>query len=210
MVTSTSDERPSSDVTVNGNVERLVQIQQMQGDIHFMSDDLVAKLASAIDAQRRVDTGDQSVRRMVARSLSLLRSKGVLYASLDAETWMAVFPSLKELRTSLAAASAELSTGGPDSISSLIDLMVTALRDYLVRYEASFERHMYRNGRNNWDWHDQFSWPDLRYAAADMLTLRELLVGAIDPLNSYVRGGDAVEWDPKSYSRRWEIDDGDK
>src|SRR5689334_6311921 len=107
MATNPSDGRRDN-VTVNGNVEQLVQIQDVHGDVHLMTDKIVEKLAVAIDAQRGVDLSDRRTREAVSRSLSLLRSRGVLYAGLDDESWVGVFMSLKDLRNSLAEASAEL------------------------------------------------------------------------------------------------------
>jgi hypothetical protein len=203
MTEKLPSERPD-DVTVNGNVEQLVQIQAVHGDVHLMTDEIMEKLATAISAQRSVDLSDRRTREAVSRSLSLLRSRGVLYAEMDHEVWTAVFASLKDLRNSLADASAELTVSGPESVSSLLQLMATALRDYLIRYEAGFEAHMNRSdsGRN---WHDQFTWRQRIAAGTDLLVLRRLLVAAIDPLNSYAASGEAVEWDPRSYIREWEL-----
>lgn len=203
MATNPSGGRQNN-VTVNGNVEKLVQIQDIHGDVHLMTDEIVEKLAIAIDAQRGVDLSDRRTREAVSRSLSLLRSRGVLYAGLDDESWVGVFMSLKDLRNSLAEASAELMPTGPESISSVLQLMTTALRDYLVTYEASFNSHMnYPSG--NWDWHDQFTWPDLEAAGTDLLLLRRLLVAAIEPLNSYATTGEVVDWDPNSFHREQEL-----
>jgi hypothetical protein len=193
-----------SHVTVNGNVEQLVQIQDIHGNLHLMTDEIVEKLAIAIAAQRGVDLSDRRTREAVARSLSLLRSRGVLYADLDHESWVGVFRSLKDLRNSLAEASAELMTMGPASVSSLLQLMTTAVRDYLILYETSFNSHMnYPSG--DWNWHDQFTWPELEAAGTDLLLLRRLLVAAIEPLNSYAATGEAVNWDPKTYNREQEL-----
>jgi hypothetical protein len=193
-----------NDVTVNGNVGQLVQIQDVHGDVHLLTDEIVEKLAIAIDAQRSVNLSDRRTREAVSRSLSLLRSRGVLYAGLDDENWIGVFSSLKDLRNSLAEASAELMTTGPASVSSLLQLMTTALRDYLILYEARFNSHMnYPSG--NWNWHDQFTWPDLQAAGTDLVLLRRLLVAAIEPLNSYATAGEVVDWDPNSYMREFEL-----
>jgi hypothetical protein len=203
MATNSSGEQQNH-VTVNGNVEQLVQIQDVRGDVHLITGEIAEKLAIAINAQRGVDLSDRRTRRAVSRSLAMLRSRGVLYAGLDDENWIGVFMSLKDLRNSLAEASAELMPTGPASVSSLLQLMTTALRDYLVSYEASFNSHMnYPNG--NWDWHDQFTWPDLEAAGTDLMLLRRLLVAAIEPLNSYATAGEVVEWDPSSEMREWEL-----
>src|SRR5689334_9779714 len=103
MATNSSSEHQNH-VTVNGNVEQLVQIQDVRGDVHLMTSEIAEKLAIAVNAQRGVDLSDRRTREAVSRSLALLRSRGVLYAGLDHESWVGVFMSLKDLRNGLAEA----------------------------------------------------------------------------------------------------------
>jgi hypothetical protein len=213
-VTSPS-EGNSSTTVINGNVDRLLQIRSVEGDVNFFDDDLIAKLSTAIAAQQKVDTGDRRTRTAVAKALSLLRAKRALYTDLDHEVWAGVFPALRELRDTLAEASAELTVDGPDSVNSLVILMTTSVRNYLSRWEGDYYSHIAAVGggadwtQPNYNWHDQFSWERRLDAARDMIVLRELLVGAVQPLNSYARTGEApIDWPAESVFRQYELQPG--
>src|SRR5438105_1672442 len=131
---STSNEEPAPgeqstlrfDTNVQGSVQQLIQIAQVQGSINFFSQDVINKLFEAIAAQGRTVDNSLQMRKAVAYTLALLRSKNALYANLNNEIWEYVFKSLRELRDALAQASSNLHIDGPRNISSLLDLMVVA------------------------------------------------------------------------------------
>jgi hypothetical protein len=192
---------PRLDTNIHGNVQQLIQIAQVQGSINIFSQAVIDKLLEAIAAQGRPDNSLQ-MREAVAYTLALLRSKSVLYANLDNEIWKYVFKSLLELRDALAQARSKLYIDGPQSIKSLIDLMVVAIREYIEKYETNFTLFM---EPEPFVYH-QREWPELPYASRDLLSLRVLLIAAIAPLNTYAEEGQAVQWDQQDFwIRKYEL-----
>jgi len=199
---STSNEQPTPneqatphfDTNIQGDVQQLIQIAQVQGSVNLFSQAVIDKLLEAIAAQGRGVDNSLQMREAVAHTLALLRSKNALYADLDHEIWEYVFKSLRELRDTLALASSKLHVNGPRNVRSVLDLMVEAIRDYVAKYETKYTRFMqampYRRERE---------WPELRYAGRDLLSLRELLIAAIAPLNAYAEEGQAVHWDQEDF-----------
>lgn len=207
---STSNEQPAPneqstprfDTNVQGNVQQLIQIAQVQGSVNLFSQAVIDKLLEAIAAQGKGVDNTLQMREAVAQTLALLRSKNALYAKLDSEIWEYVFKSLRELRDALAQASSKLLIDGPTSVRSLLDLMVVAIRDYVAKYEAQFTLFM-QSQPQGWSIADrQQKWPELRDAAGDLLSLRGLLIAAIEPLNAYAEKGQVVHWDQTDFRER--------
>lgn len=203
---STSNEQPTPndqtgphfETSVQGDVKQLIQIAHVQGSLNLFSPDVIDKLLEAIAAQRGGPDKSLQMREVVAHTLALLRSKNVLYAGLDNEIWEYVFKSLRELRDTLALASSKLHVNGPPSVRSLLDLMVVAIREYLANYESKYTRFMQSGRQDRMGGYSEREWPELGYAARDLLSLRVLLVAAIEPLNAYVEEGQAVHWDQRT------------
>jgi hypothetical protein len=204
MSTSDPQHSRSARANVTGNVEKLIQIERVGGSVQLFGDEVVDKIARAVQLQQR-QGDDARVRQAVAKVLALLRTKAVLYAHLDDELWMYVFPSLKELRASLSDAASELAVEGPESVNAIVDLMAVAIRDYLSEYETKYERHMQSPLCDTSPAHWEREWPELVDAARRLIALRELLVAAIEPLNAYARQGDEVVWDSEAWSRKYEL-----
>ena len=205
MPTSDSENPESAGAHVTGNVDKLIQIEHVDGAVHLFGDEVVDKIARAVQLQVR-QGDDAQVRQAVAQVLGLLRTKAVLYAAMDNELWMYVFPSLKELRQTLSDAASELATRGPESVYAIVDLMAVAIRDYVSEYETKYVLHMQSPLCNTSPAHWEREWPELVDAARGLIALRELLVAAIEPLNSYARQGDEVTWDSKSWARKYELE----
>jgi hypothetical protein len=206
MAMSTSDSKSpeTARAFVTGNVEKLIQIEGVEGSVQLFGDEVVDKIAKAVQLQKS-QGDDADVRKAVSRVLALLRTKAVLYAQLDNELWMYVFPSMKELRGSLSDAASELGVEGPDSVFAIVDLMAVAIRNYLSEYEQSYELHMQSPLCNTSPAHWEREWPELVDAARGLIALRELLVAAIEPLNAYARQGEEVIWDSESWVRKYEL-----
>jgi hypothetical protein len=186
---------PNFDTNVQGNVQQLIQIAQVQGSLNLFSQAVFDKLLEAIAAQGRGVDNSLQMREAVANTLALLRSKNVLYARLNDEIWEYVFKSLRELRDALAQASSKLYIDGPANVRSLLDLMVVAIREYVGKYETKFTRFMQSEQQDLPLTYREREWPELRYAARDLLSLRGLLIAAIAPLNAYAEEGQAVPLD---------------
>ena len=141
MSTSDPEDPRAARAHVTGNVEKLVQIERVEGSVQLFGEEVADKIARAVQLQER--HGDEArARQAVAKVLALLRTKAVLYAQLDNELWVYVFPSLKELRRSLSEAASELAVEGPESVYAIVDLMAVAIRNYLAEYETKYELHM--------------------------------------------------------------------
>src|SRR5947209_20016254 len=103
-------------------------------------------------------------------------------------------------------ASSNVHIDGPGNISALRDLMVVAIRDYVAEYETEYILFMQSGKQDLPTTSRERRWPELRYAARDLLSLRSLLIAAIAPLNAYVEEGVAVDWDQKDFRiRKWEM-----
>src|SRR5579864_9294813 len=89
------------------NIDKLVNLHNVYGSVHFHSPVILDKLDEAVIAQRSADDS-KAMRQSAARVLSLLRSRNALYADLDDEVWEHVFISLRELRDAFSQAAAEL------------------------------------------------------------------------------------------------------
>ena len=176
-----------------GSLGLLRRIAKANEIVSVLPDEVVTKLLEALAAQRDA-TNDEETRRAVAKVLAMLRSRNVLYAQLDDEIWDHVFASLRELRDTFTAAYAELVTSGPRNVRALVDVMLTATREYLARHEASYQRH---------DW--ERTWPGLEQAALDLIALREVLVGAIEPLNAFASSGEQLHVSTESPGRDLEV-----
>lgn len=177
----------------HGNIDKLVQIQNVYGSVHFHSPVVLDKLDEAVIAQRSADDS-KLMRQSAARVLSLLRSRNALYADLDDEVWEHVFISLRELRDAFSQAAAELTVDGPESIQKLLDLMIEATREYLAAHQARYLHFMQSVPAGQSPLYADREWPGRRRAAEDLLWLRTILVAAIQPLNSYAQRGEEVPW----------------
>jgi hypothetical protein len=179
----------------------------MNAHVRVLPDAVVMKVTQALDAQEN-SRSDAATRRAVAGVLAMLRSRNVLYADLDNEIWQYVFASLHELRSAFAETYAQLIIDGPPDVTSLVDLMVTATREYLARFEASYVRHMgdMPSDRSLVVWERE--WPERQDASLGLIALREVLVGAIERLNAFALPGERVDVSSKSPVRVSELSEG--
>lgn len=162
--------------TINGNVGKLIQVQNMYTGTEIFDEDTLAKLGVAIAAQTNVYADRQRTRAAVNKTLALLKSRGVMYARMDLESWPAAFRSLKDVRDALADLSVEL-RNGPESVRSLVDLLLAAVRDYIICWEASYEKSQ----------RVSFSefWPEQKAAGIALHSIRVIGLAAIEPLETY-------------------------
>jgi hypothetical protein len=187
-----------------GSLGLLRRIAEANELVRVLPDDVVAKLLKALAAQQDA-TNDEQTHRAVARVLAMLRSRNVLYAQLDNEIWEYVFASLRELRDTFSAAYAELLADGPRNVSTLVDVMLAATREYLASHEASYRRHIAEIPGNQSIPHWEREWPGLGQAALDLIALREVLVGAVEPLNAFASSGEQLHLSTESPMRNYEI-----
>ena len=187
-----------------GSLGLLRSIADANALVRVLPEAVMSKLLTALDAQREARTDEES-RRAVARVLALLRSRGVLYAQLDDESWQQVFASLRGLRDTFAACYAEVIATGPAHVAALVDIMLTATRDYVTRHEANYSRHMADRPGDQSLAHWEREWPGREAAGLDLLALREVLVGAVEPLNAFVHAEDQMHLAADSPIRRYEL-----
>jgi HEAT repeat protein len=192
-----------STTVIQGSVEKLVQIRQVIGTVSLFGPDVAAKLSTAIEAQAQA-SDELSVREAAARVMTLLDSKRVLTADVNDELWSFAFQSLHQIRQVLVEAGATLSSRSTRQVRTLVDLMIAAVRDYLDRYETSYERHMGGAGR---DWDRESRWPRLGDASRDLLVLRALVASAGQPLRALIdRDGETPEDNPSAFHvQRWKL-----
>ncbi|MFD4175215.1 hypothetical protein [Streptomyces anulatus] len=180
-----------------GDTQRMLrQVVDANQRLPVLDDASTSKIAQALAALQHARDDRTVTRRAVGRVLAMMLGKGVLHADLDHEKWDIVFSSLRELRTSLEDACTELVVTGPEPVRAAVDAMLTTVRCYLGRYEASFDRH---DAEATGTWMQrQDSWPGLPRASLELLALRETLDALIYPLKQYADNGetDAARFTP--------------
>jgi len=188
----TTDAWSRSPTVPEGSLKTLRSLAETSERVRVLPGDVVTKLLEALTAQRDA-TNDEETRRTVAMVLAMLRSRNVLYADPHNEIWYRAFASLRDLRDTLSAAFAELVARGPRNVTTLVDLMLTATREYLASHEPSYMRHMAeRPEKTSAIWWER-SWPGFVQAGLDLTALREVLVGAINPLNAFASSGQQMD-----------------
>jgi HEAT repeat protein len=189
-------EPPSSAMTL------LRRIAESNKQLPVLGSEVVAKITAALDS-RSLQTEDTETRRAVSTVLSLLRSRNVLYADLDNEIWQYVFASLRELRQALTETHATVVVNGPAQVTALVEVMLTAAREYLGRHETAYVRYMAENieGQPVPRWERE--WPGLYQAALELMALREVLVGAIAPLNAFARKEEQLDWGRETHTQNY-------
>lgn len=142
----------------------------------------------------------ETLRSDAAQVAALFRSKRVLSADLGHELWLAVFPSLKELRASLYPLSGKLQQKGPGDVRSAVDRILNAITTYLAIYEADYTLFMASNSYPDLaPAHKERNWPALGPAARDLTELRRLIAYAVRNINAFAASGDVIEWvEPES------------
>jgi hypothetical protein len=137
----------------------------------------------------------------VALVLADLRSKRVLFASIEQELWMHVFESLKSVREQLAQLSGKVQVRGPGDVRGAVDFMLDVVSAYLAEHEAAYTRFMQGpNPHRLAPAHLERNWPALGDAAADLISLRRLIHAAMDNLNQYASKGEVLDWEPPASS----------
>lgn len=136
----------------------------------------------------------------------MLSSKNVLYVEMDNGISKYGFASLRELRKAPADTRAIILVNGPRHIAILVDVMLTAVRNYLGRHETSYIKYMDENKQGkslgNWD----LKWPGLYRAALEPVALREVHVGAIASLSAFAKQQEKIDWASKSCMQEYIID----
>jgi hypothetical protein len=126
---------------------------------------------------------------------ALIRAKRVLFAELDRELWMYVFPSLEQLRNALSGLSGKLHAKGPGDVRSAVDWMVSAVSAYLSIYQANYTLFMQSSDYSDLaPTHKERNWPMLGPAARDLLELRRCIGEAIQNVNAFSDAGSVIEW----------------
>ncbi|MFE9459151.1 hypothetical protein [Streptomyces californicus] len=172
-----------------GDSQRMLrQIVDANQRLPVLDDASTSKIAQALTALQHTREDRTVTRRAVGRVLAMMLGKGVLHAHLDHEKWGIVFPSLRELRTGLEDAYTELVVTGPEPARAAVDAMLTTVRGYLGRHEASFNRHE-AEAAGTW-MQVQDSWPGLPRASLELLAMRETLDALIYPLKQYADNGE--------------------
>ena len=172
-----------------GDTQRMLrQIVDANQRLPVLDDASTSKITQALASLQHARDNQAVTRRAVGRVLAMMLSKGVLHDDLYFEAWQAVFFSLRELRTTLAEAYTELVVTGPEPVRAAVDAMLTTVRGYLGRHEASFHRHA---SETTGTWMQvQDSWPGLPRASLELLAVRETLDALIYPLNQYADNGE--------------------
>lgn len=142
----------------------------------------------------------------VAYVLAQMERRNALHARIDNELWRYVFISLRELRDALADSAAQLRTRGPHDVKAVLQFMVAAIRTYLAKHEADYERYM--SGHGGWEpgWaHVERGWllSTRGLAADDLLNLRDALAQAMHNLSAYADTGETIEWSPAYEAQYW-------
>jgi hypothetical protein len=134
---------------------------------------------------------------------ALFLAKRVLFAGMEHELWMCVFPSLEELRNTLSNLSGKLHAKGPGDVRSAVDWMVTAISAYLGIYQADYTQFMQGPTYPDLDSapaHKERNWPLLGPAARDLIELRGYIGRAIQNVNAFADSGSVIEWkEPHPY-----------
>ncbi|WP_269857001.1 trypsin-like peptidase domain-containing protein [Streptomyces sp. RPT161] len=186
-----------------GDTQRMLrQVVDANQRLPVLDDVSTSKIARALAALQHARDDRMVTRRAVGRVLAMMLSKGALHDDLHFEVWRAVFGSLRELRTALTEAYTELVVTGPEPVRAAIDAMLTTVRGYLGRHEASFDRHA---AETTGTWMQvQDSWPGLPRASLELLAVRETLDALVYPLNQYVDNSevDASRFTPPHSNRQ--------
>jgi hypothetical protein len=144
-----------------------------------------------------------TLRSDAAAVAALFRAKRVLFADMEHELWMYVFPSLEELRNSLSDLSGKLHAKGPGDVRSAVDWIVRAISAYLSIYQADYPRFMQGPTYpelNSAPAHKERNWPALGPAARDLLELRSYISRAIQNVNAFADAGSVIEWKEPEHS----------
>ena len=113
---------------------------------------------------------------------------------MDFELWDHVFASLKNFREIFADLVGSVSSKGTHDVKALVTILLEATMSYLEKHHTSYLRFMSTDYQHLAPAHRERNWPGMGAAWRDLLYLRQLLVTAIEPLNHYAKGGEAIDW----------------
>jgi len=184
--------RPEFTNTVYGDVNRLTNFGHVSGDVYILGHP--ARSLEEIKPSELELRYAPSMRDDVAKVISALRSRNVLYAELDNELWSGVFASLKDFRDTFAGLSGRITSKGPQDVKALVLSLLEAVMSFLRKHETSYIRFMSSDYQHLGAPHRERNWPGTGVAWRDLLYLRQLLLAAIKPLNFYAEDGDAIDW----------------
>jgi hypothetical protein len=83
--------------------------------------------------------------------------------------------------------------------------MLTATRDYLARHETGYVRHMAEMPGGESAPHWERRWSGLEAASLGLLALREVLVGAVEPLNVFASSREQLHLSADSPIRNYDL-----
>ena len=131
----------------------------------------------------------------LARVLAEIRSKRVLFADLNHELWMFVFPSLKNILSGLVSVNGTIQRKGPNDVKQCVEQLIDATKAYLADYEADYARFMEGPWlRDLADSHKERNWPALGDAAEDLIRLRRMFGRALKNLAAFAHEGKILLW----------------
>ncbi|NCD68026.1 glycogen-binding domain-containing protein [Mucilaginibacter agri] len=129
--------------------------------------------------------------------INSLKSKNVLFASMNNEIWEYVFLSLKNIQTEIITLNNGVKYRGSNELSEALDFMIEAIALYRQAYETNYIFFMRAPNRLNLGGpHLERNWPSLGIAAKDLLALRQLLYHSIKQISDFADSGEVSEWLP--------------
>jgi hypothetical protein len=142
----------------------------------------------------------EGLRKDALKFVNELKSKRVLFASLDHELWGYVFASLKEIRELITNLKVEMGYKGPETLIVTLDYLGDLLALYLSEYEYSYLIFM-QTPSQQWlsPGHRERNWPDLGNASKDLILLRKVMHYAISNIHEFAYNGEVVDWEEPSF-----------
>jgi hypothetical protein len=148
----------------------------------------------------------EGLRKDALKVVNELKSKRVLFSSLDNELWEYVFISLKNINQLLVDLNAQLGYKGPNDLIKTIDYLIKSISAYLSDYEYAYVMFMRAPMFPQLSSaHKERNWPDLGDAAKDMICLRQVVHYALKNINEFAYNGEVVDWEEPNFhkARYW-------
>jgi hypothetical protein len=181
---------------IQGNSPGSFMSQNKPKDKSRMDDE--ATIDKELDFLSEVEK--QRLRNEAKRFVDKLKSKRVLFASLNNEIWSYVFRSLKEINELLTNLSSEMSYRTPNDLIQTIDYLIKSISLYLSEYESSYISFMQTPDLQHLPpAHRERNWHILSDAAKDLIQLREVIYYAISNINEFAYHGNIVDWEEPNF-----------
>ena len=142
----------------------------------------------------------EGLRKDALKVVNELKSKRVLFASMDHELWEHVFKSLKNISSLIINLNVEIGYKGPNDLIQNMDYVLKSITFYLSEYEYSYMRFMQTPSLQSLaPAHKERNWPELGDAAKDLILLRKVIHMSIKNLNEFAYNGKVVDWEEPNF-----------